>query len=140
MNTSSPDLDITRGAVSRSILRAAGDELKKEIARFPVIKHGSSRVRVEYGDVVETMGHGLKCKRIFHGTLCKWNDDKVKSQDVSIMLKIIMRERERLQNQKKKKIKSIEIAICFSFNCIIKKNRNVTKSHVIILNYSLTIF
>lgn len=139
MNTSSPDLDITRGAVSRSILRAAGDELKKEIARFPVIKHGSSRVRVEYGDVVETMGHGLKCKRIFHGTLCKWNDDKVKSQDVSIMLKIIMRERERLQNQKKK-IKSIEIAICFSFNCIIKKNRNVTKSHVIILNYSLTIF
>lgn len=82
VNTSSPDLDITRGAVSMSILRAAGDELKKEIALFPVIKHGTSRVRVEYGDVVETMGHGLKCKRIFHGTLCRWNDDKVKSQDV----------------------------------------------------------
>lgn len=103
MNTSSPGLDITRGAVSRSILRAAGDELKMEIARFPVIKHGSSRVRVEYGDVVETMGHGLKCKRIFHGTLCKWNDDKVKSQDVSIRLKIIMREREREGRYKIKK-------------------------------------
>lgn len=103
MNTSSPGLDITRGAVSRSILRAAGDELKMEIARFPVIKHGSSRVRVEYGDVVETMGHGLKCKRIFHGTLCKWNDDKVKSQDVSIRLKIIMRERERGGRYKIKK-------------------------------------
>lgn len=29
-----------------SILRAAGDELKKEIALFPVIKHGTSRVRI----------------------------------------------------------------------------------------------
>lgn len=100
MNTSSPDLDITRGAVSRSILRVAGDELKEEIAQIPVIKHGSSRVRVEYGDVVETMGHGLKCKRIFHGTLCKWNDDNMKSQDVSMRLKIIMRKRERDRGEK----------------------------------------
>lgn len=95
MNTSSPDLDITRGAVSRSILNAAGDELKNEIAKIPAIKQGSQRIRVEYGDVAETMGHRLKCQRIFHGTLYKWTDDKTKSQDVSMRLKIIMRERRR---------------------------------------------
>lgn len=71
-------LDIIRGVVFRLILRVVGDELKMEIVWFFVIKYGSLRVRVEYGDVVEIMGYGLKCKRIFYGILCKWNDDKVK--------------------------------------------------------------
>lgn len=82
VNTSSPDLDITRGAVSRSILKAAGGELKNEIAQISAIKQGSQRIRVEYGEVVETFGYRLKCQRIFHGTLYKWTDDKTKSQDV----------------------------------------------------------
>lgn len=72
------DLDIIRGVVFKLILRVVGDELKKEIVKIFVLKYGSLRVRVEYGDVVEIMGYGLKCKRIFYGILYKWIDDKMK--------------------------------------------------------------
>lgn len=72
------DLDIIRGVVFKLILRVVGDELKKEIVKIFVLKYGSLRVRVEYGDVVEIMGYGLKCNRIFYGILYKWIDDKMK--------------------------------------------------------------
>lgn len=88
VNTTSRNLDMTRGAVSKAILEAAGDELKNEIAKTPVIKQGSQRIRVEYGDIVETFGYRLKCQRIFHGTLYKWTDDQSKSLDVGAKIYI----------------------------------------------------
>lgn len=76
VNTTSQNLDITKGVVSASILKGAGDELKREIAKFPVINKGSSIIRVNFGDVVETMGYRLECQRVFHGPLHYWKSDQ----------------------------------------------------------------
>ncbi|XP_062603399.1 uncharacterized protein LOC134265164 [Saccostrea cucullata] len=82
VNTTSLSLDMTSGAVSASILEAAGDGLKTEIAQIPADLTTGQVIRVNYGDVAETFGYRLNCERIFHGALYKWKDDQEKAMDV----------------------------------------------------------
>lgn len=85
VNTTSPDLDITKGAVCKSILEAAGDNLKTELDKLPVInRNGGKVMRVKYGEIVETTGYRLKCTSIFHGSLYKWDGEGKAAFDVSM--------------------------------------------------------
>lgn len=85
VNTTSPDLDITKGAVCKSILEAAGNSLKTELDNLPVIYNKGGKVmRVKYGEIVETTGYRLKCTSIFHGSLYKWAGDGKAAFDVSM--------------------------------------------------------
>lgn len=83
VNTTSPDLDITKGAVCNSILHAAGDNLKTELDKLPVIYgKGGQVMRVKFGKIVETTGYRLKCRSIFHGSLYKWTGEGKAAFDV----------------------------------------------------------
>ncbi|XP_052704649.1 uncharacterized protein LOC128180570 [Crassostrea angulata] len=83
VNTTSPDLDITKGAVCKSILEAAGDSLKAELDKLPVINtNGGKVMRVKYGEIKETTGYRLKCTSIFHGSLYKWDGEGKAAFDV----------------------------------------------------------
>lgn len=49
VNTTSPDLNITKGAVCKSILEAAGNSLKTELDDLPVINRNAGKdMRVKY--------------------------------------------------------------------------------------------
>lgn len=85
VNTTSPDLDITKGAVCRSILEAAGENLKTDLEKRPVIySKGGQVMRVKFGEIVETTGYRLKCRSIFHGSLYQWTWEGKKAIDVSM--------------------------------------------------------
>lgn len=62
VNSTLKDLTLSTGQVSKAILRAAGQSLKEECDnKYP---NG-----IKYGQVAVTGGHGLKCRKIYHGTL-----------------------------------------------------------------------
>lgn len=85
VNTTSPDLDIAKGAVCKSILEAAGNSLKTELDDLPVIYNkGGQVIRVKYGEIKETRGYRLKCTSIFHGSLYKWAGEGKTAFDVSM--------------------------------------------------------
>jgi O-acetyl-ADP-ribose deacetylase (regulator of RNase III) len=66
VNTTHPSLDLRSGAVSKSILDKAGQGLQDECnSKYPD--------GIKVGDVVNTQGHGLKCKAVFHTTLPPWS-------------------------------------------------------------------
>ena len=66
VNTTSPDLILTNGTVSKTILERAGSEIQNECAtRFP----GG----IQWGDVAVTQGYNLKCSNVFHGALPEWD-------------------------------------------------------------------
>nr|KAG5698672.1 hypothetical protein BaRGS_022560 [Batillaria attramentaria] len=68
VNTTSPKLELTNGAVSASILDAAGPSLQRECRK----KYPQG---INPGDVAQTKGHGLVCKEVYHVTLSHWSDD-----------------------------------------------------------------
>lgn len=85
VNTTSPDLNITKGAVCKSILEAAGNSLKTELDDLPVINRNAGKdMRVKYWEIVETTGYSLKCRSIFHGSLYKWTGEGKAAFDVSM--------------------------------------------------------
>ncbi|XP_060751201.1 protein mono-ADP-ribosyltransferase PARP14 isoform X1 [Tachysurus vachellii] len=65
VNTISEDLDLSKGAVSKALLDAAGSQLQSEINSHK--KFGLSRLN--YGDLVDTNSYNLNCQRVFH-TVC----------------------------------------------------------------------
>uniref|UniRef100_A0A8C1WAV4 Poly [ADP-ribose] polymerase n=1 Tax=Cyprinus carpio TaxID=7962 RepID=A0A8C1WAV4_CYPCA len=67
VNTISEDLDLSKGAVSKALLQAAGHHLQSEINRAA---HSDS---VNYGDMVVTDGFKLKCSKVFHVVCPFWN-------------------------------------------------------------------
>lgn len=66
VNTISEDLDLSKGAVSKALLDAAGSQLQSEINSH--IK-SFGRFRKNYGDLVDTKSYNLNCQRVFH-TIC----------------------------------------------------------------------
>ncbi|XP_058268081.1 protein mono-ADP-ribosyltransferase PARP14-like isoform X2 [Hemibagrus wyckioides] len=64
INTISEDLDLSKGAVSKAILNAAGPQMQAEI-----YSQGISRLK--YGNIVDTKGYNLKCQMVFH-TVCPY--------------------------------------------------------------------
>lgn len=61
VNTISSDLDLSYGAISKAILQKAGKGIQEEISKCYNYN--------KYGDVIETTGHKLSCRFVYH-TIC----------------------------------------------------------------------
>ncbi|XP_052100378.1 uncharacterized protein LOC127734517 [Mytilus californianus] len=61
VNSTSPDFDLKNGAVSKSILDAAGKKIQKDVNK--------SSQDIVPGQIVATGGHKLHCKAVYHGNL-----------------------------------------------------------------------
>lgn len=68
VNTTGPDLILSKGLVSIALLGKASNELQKEL------KKNTKFSFVSVGDVFETGGHDLNCKAVFH-TVCAPKDN-----------------------------------------------------------------
>ncbi|XP_013388979.2 uncharacterized protein LOC106157780 [Lingula anatina] len=66
VNTTSRDLKLANGAVSKSLLSAGGNVLQVECDQ-------QAPNGLQFGDIVETSGGNLKCKRVFHGSCLNWS-------------------------------------------------------------------
>ena len=65
VNSTSPVLELNKGAVSSSILKGAGQQMLVECqAKYPS--------GIQWGDIACTKGHGLACKEVFHTALQAW--------------------------------------------------------------------
>ncbi|XP_077865003.1 protein mono-ADP-ribosyltransferase PARP14-like [Saccoglossus kowalevskii] len=70
VNTTRPTLDLDTGAVSKSILQAAGVQLQQEINNKT-----TSGVSTNEGDIIITSGGNTQCNNIYHVICCKWNNN-----------------------------------------------------------------
>ncbi|CAG2248586.1 unnamed protein product [Mytilus edulis] len=68
VNTTSRDLELSKGIVSASLLKHGGSVLQRECYQ----KHPNG---VEYGKVAVTSGGRLHCKIVCHGSLEQWKSD-----------------------------------------------------------------
>ena len=66
MDSTSTSLGLIQGQVSKAILNAAGAAIEVECKQ--VAPNG-----IKIGEVVETGGHGLKCKKVYHGAAVAWD-------------------------------------------------------------------
>ncbi|KAL4232423.1 E3 ubiquitin-protein ligase dtx3l [Mactra antiquata] len=74
VNTTSKDLDLSYGRVSKSLLRAAGPEIQAECdKKYP---YG-----IETNEIAVTGGYKLNCEKVFHVTLDKYMQLGVKEKD-----------------------------------------------------------
>ena len=76
-NTTAQDLNLNSGAISKSILRAAGPVIQLEVAQY-------SLQRLYAGQHVITSGGNLSCQLIFHAALQSWDQGKGQAQQVKI--------------------------------------------------------
>lgn len=60
------------GAVSKSILNAAGKNIQKEIK--------ANAHKTLKGEIVITRGYNLKCKAVFHGSLEGYDEKRFEQQ------------------------------------------------------------
>ncbi|XP_045545975.1 protein mono-ADP-ribosyltransferase PARP14 isoform X2 [Salmo salar] len=67
VNTISEDLDLSKGAVSNAILKAAGPGLQSAAT------DEARSNRLAYGDVVVTDGYNLRCQRVIHTVCPHWD-------------------------------------------------------------------
>lgn len=75
VNTASKDLNLNQGAVSNSILQAAGANLQTECkTKMP---NGLSP-----GQILITTGCSLQCKNVYHGACEQWDGGKGKAEKV----------------------------------------------------------
>ena len=72
---------LSDGAVSGSILQAAGPQIQQEL---DLVKPKSPP---RAGDIFVTQGHRLNASCVFHGVLKKWNNGKDDAEAVSNYLK-----------------------------------------------------
>lgn len=69
VNTTSRNLDLNNGAVSKSILSNAGPEIQNELQnKWP---NG-----INHGEIAFTKGYKLKCRHVIHGSVINWRDGK----------------------------------------------------------------
>ena len=74
--TSDKKLDLSKGAVSKSILAAAGAGLQSECqAKYP---NG-----IDFGEVVSTGAHNLSCQQVYHGVCPKWDEGNGRTEKVT---------------------------------------------------------
>lgn len=75
MNTLSSDLNLTVGAISNALLKAAGPQLQ-------VLLNQQVRGSANNGAVFETAGANLKNKLVFHAVVPHWNQGQANEQKV----------------------------------------------------------
>uniref|UniRef100_A0A4W5P7J1 Poly [ADP-ribose] polymerase n=1 Tax=Hucho hucho TaxID=62062 RepID=A0A4W5P7J1_9TELE len=96
VNTISEDLDLSKGAVSNAILKAAGPRLQSAAT------DKARAIRLAYGDVVVTEGYNLRCQMVIH-TVCPHWDQGVGSAE-KILITMI---RDCLSEAEKHKLASL---------------------------------
>ena len=69
VNTTSFDLNLTVGAVSKSILKVAGQGIQEECKKC-------SPKGIQKCQVLATSPHQLKCKKVYHIACSRWDDGK----------------------------------------------------------------
>lgn len=70
VNSTSNNLDLNTGLISKSILKAAGPEIQEECNKYKSFKEG---------EIAVTQGYALDCKYVFHGAIPGYNSrEKVK--------------------------------------------------------------
>ena len=79
MNTVSAELNLTKGMVSRSLMKAAGRPIQAELSSKYSRGLGTDEIAV-------TGGHQLKCQYVFHGILTEYNSKTDDSAEVIITL------------------------------------------------------
>ena len=67
MNTCAHDLDLSVGAISNSILQAAGPAIQAEVS-------ASCPNGLQGGETVTSSCGNLNCQRIIHAVLNKWDN------------------------------------------------------------------
>lgn len=77
MNTTGKDLVLSHGAVSKSVLAAAGPQIQDECKKKMPASGG-----LKYGDIVETQGYHLPVKRVYHGACSNWDGGTGSCQQV----------------------------------------------------------
>nr|XP_055063231.1 protein mono-ADP-ribosyltransferase PARP14-like [Misgurnus anguillicaudatus] len=83
VNTISEDLDLSKGAISKAILQAAGHRLQIEVT---TTVHAN---RLNYGEMVITDGYNLTCAKVFHVVCPYWrgSEDRELGQIIRDCLK-----------------------------------------------------
>ena len=76
-----PDLDLSQGAVSSSLLTAAGPAIQQE-CRTQV----PAGQQIATGQIIRTAGHQLHCKDVLHGSCMKWDAGAGKCEEVGQIL------------------------------------------------------
>lgn len=77
VNTVSEDLDLSKGAVSKALLSAAGPQLQAETySRLKAFRTPSPN----HGDILATNGYNLNCLKVFH-TVCPFWSGGHRSED-----------------------------------------------------------
>ncbi|XP_062392889.1 protein mono-ADP-ribosyltransferase PARP14 isoform X2 [Sardina pilchardus] len=76
VNTVAENLNLTQGAVSNALLRAAGPQLQS--AASNEARGGKMR----YGEMVITDGFNLRCRKVFHTVCPPWDNGGGKSEEV----------------------------------------------------------
>ena len=81
-NTTSKDLDFTKGAISKSISVAAGRELQAKCqSKYPA--------GIRPGQVLTSSGYRLPCKKVYHGSVQKWDRGAGDSEKVCNQLLLV---------------------------------------------------
>ena len=88
VDSTASSLQLKHGGLSESLLEMAGPEMQDECDNsYPNgIKLGE--------EMAVTGGYGLKCKKVYHGTLPKWSD---KSKNAIMVIFYILKEKETQQ-------------------------------------------
>jgi O-acetyl-ADP-ribose deacetylase (regulator of RNase III) len=71
VNSTSDDLNLSQGAVSATILAAAGEDIQKECEKIMTWR---GRRPLSPTEVERTKGYNLRCKYVLHGALISWNE------------------------------------------------------------------
>ena len=72
VNSTSDDLYLRQGAVSATILAAAGQDIQKECNKIMIRRGGNPLSPTE---VEMTKGYNMRCKYVLHGALVSpWNE------------------------------------------------------------------
>jgi len=78
--TSGRDLDLSKGAISKSLLSVAGSSLQDQCKKdFPT--------GLRDGQIGQTKGYKLSCQEVYHAVVSKW--DSSSGEGVSDNIQII---------------------------------------------------
>jgi len=77
-NSVGANYKLSDGAMSRSILEAAGPSIQQELNSV------KPRSPPRAGDIVVTQGHRLSASCVFHGVLKKWNNGQDDAEAVRV--------------------------------------------------------
>uniref|UniRef100_A0A673XIT1 Poly [ADP-ribose] polymerase n=1 Tax=Salmo trutta TaxID=8032 RepID=A0A673XIT1_SALTR len=80
VNTISEDLDLSKGAVSNAILKAAGPGLQSAAT------DEARAIRLAYGDVVVTDGYNMRCQRVIHTVCPHWDQGAGSAEKIFITM------------------------------------------------------